>query len=168
MECEKPLGDMLQVLFINPVNELTGVRQDAANERDGGKHLQHEHRRQEGFDDLLHAWGMPSGVQHFKATLVNGQDAALDNGVDQTVLGLEVIIDGSEIDLSLGGNIAQRSGIETFHTKELLGGVQNAGFSIERCGGFRRNHMFVLIIRLIHTGGQGKYSDDVIVEYTVE
>ncbi len=137
------LGHMLQVLFINPVDELIRVRQDAADERDGGKHLQHEQRRQEGFDDLLHAGRMPGGIQHFEAALVDGQDAALDDGVDQTVFGLEVIVDGGQIDLRFGGDIAQGSGIETIHTKEFFGSVQDAGFGIERRRCFRRDHMYV-------------------------
>jgi len=43
---------------------------------------------------------------------------------------LKVVIYGREIDVGFGGNVAQGRDVETFISKQLLGGVENPGFGI--------------------------------------
>jgi hypothetical protein len=43
---------------------------------------------------------------------------------------LEVIVDGCEVDLRLGCDVAERGSVETILSKEFLGGIQKARFSV--------------------------------------
>ena len=66
-------------------------------------------RRQNLFD----ARSRPGRVQHFEPPLVDWLNSPRDHRVDQTFLGLEMVVDGGKVDLRLGGDVAQRRSLET-------------------------------------------------------
>jgi hypothetical protein len=80
---------------------------------------------------------------------VNGLDPAGNHSVDQAVFGLEMVVDGSQIDVGFGGDIAQGSGFETIQSEEFLGSIEDPAFSVT--AGI---HTIVSIIRLIQPRSQ--------------
>ena len=95
-----------QMLFIDPLHELVRVRQYAPHHRGSRLHLHRQQRRQKRFDDLFHARRSAGSIQHLKPATVNRLDAPLDKGIDQALLGLEMIVDRRQIDLRFGSDIA--------------------------------------------------------------
>src|SRR6185369_15612591 len=99
--------------------------------------------KEESLDDLFDARGGAGGIQHLKTAAVNRFNAALDDGVNQAVFRLKVIVDGRQIDLRFGRDVPQGGTIETIHPKELFGSIEDSGFGVEWVGGGRRDHTFV-------------------------
>jgi hypothetical protein len=123
---------------------LRRVRHHPPHERNHAGQILIQQRRNKRRQDLLDA-GMGAGrLQHFEAPPVDRLDSARDHGVDQTFLGLEMIVYGGEIDLRLGGDVAQGSRLETIQSKQLFSGIEDARLSVRLL-----IHTYVSIVRLI-------------------
>ncbi len=104
-------------------------------------------------------------VKQFEPLFVDGIELAHHDDHDELLLGLEVVIDGGEVDLSHGGDATQGGGLETIGDEEGFGSVEDAFFgdfasvglwvesdSAGRTGAFVRFiHTIVSIIRTKRT-----------------
>lgn len=139
----EPLCHVHEVLLIHPLDELIGIRHAPSQQGHYAFEAQVEHRGKKRGQDLLQGWVRTRCLQHFEAFPVYGFDPSGDDSINEAVLRLKVIVDGSQIHLSLRRDIAQGRSFEAFHPKEFLRSVEDSRFRIYPWG-----HTFVSIIRL--------------------
>jgi hypothetical protein len=90
---------------------------------------------EEGLDDLPRLQRRALGLrlesrQGGDALLVEPGQAAAENGFDQRLLRAEMVVHRRQVGLGLGGDHAQRGGVEAVPDKEALGGVEDAGAGV--------------------------------------
>ena len=105
-----------------------------------------------GDQNLLNIRVFTRRIEHLEPFFVQRLDAAGDDGVDQAVLGLKVVVDGGEVHIGFSGDVAEGSGIEAIFPEQLFRSVEDAGFRV----GLPCDHTFDLIIRLTHNSRQAK------------
>jgi acetoin utilization deacetylase AcuC-like enzyme len=140
--------DWREMLLKNTHRELSGIGENPSNHWHAVQRVGFEHGRDERLYNLLQARRSARRVQHFYAPMVYRLQPADDHGIDQTFLGLKVIIDRSQIYLRLRGDISQRRRIEAILSKELLCGVEDFRLGSH----WRRSHTYVSIVRLFYGG----------------
>ena len=64
---------------------------------------------------------------------VDGFEAALEGGGDETVFGVEVVFDEGEVDPGFFGDLAEGRVADALGREEGLGGVEETGFGVVWC-----------------------------------
>jgi len=82
---------------------------------------------------------------------VDGFEAALEGGGDETVFGFEVVFDESEVDPGFFGDLAEGRVADALGREEGFGGVEEAGFGV--VWSVRGHGVRVLNDRLTAEGG---------------
>ena len=106
---------MFELLFVETHRELAGFGIEAANQRHefvGVASGHFDHRAQKCVHDFVERYGGVAGlglvsVEQGEAPVVHRTHAPPDDGLDQRFLGLEMIIDGREVDARFSGDRAE-------------------------------------------------------------
>src|ERR1700680_2120387 len=138
LECTyETSGHVFQMFFINVLDEFAGFGVQAAHkgtELPGVAARDFQNRPEKGIQQRVKGQWPVSGicfasVQHSEAFLIHRTHAAADNRSNQCLLGLEVVVNGCQIDVSFGSDRSPRSGLEAVAGKKAVGGVEDSIFS---------------------------------------
>jgi len=143
----KALSHGFELLTIEPGRKVARLGINAADQRNefvGVAADQFQDGAQEGVHYAFERYGGTAGfslirVKKGEALGVHRAHAPADHGLDERLLGLEVVVNGRQVDARFGGDGAQGGGLEAVAGEEALGGIEDPILGI---------HTFVSIIRM--------------------
>lgn len=127
------LNDRLQMTFEDALEDRLLLEVEHPDDEARNHGAGFEDGTQEGVEEIFDGHGFAvcfgfEGGEKFEAAVVDRGGAAGNSGIEESFLGLEVVVDGGEVDGGSSGDHAEGSGVEAVIGEEEFGGIEDTVF----------------------------------------
>lgn len=134
------LHDGLQMPLEDAFEDRLLLQVEHADHEPGNHATGFEDGTQERIEEVFDGYGLVTSFgfvpgEEFETAAIDGCGAAGNRGIEESFLGLEMVVDGGEIDAGMGGDHAEGGGVKAVIGEEEFGGIEDAVFGGGERGG---------------------------------